>query len=282
MSDGKILYLLIYVDDILFATNNPKNGNFILKKLQTRYDVKSTQKATKFIDFEFNQLDSGVLINVQNYIDAVTITYDCKNTKYQGTPHEPGKYHTPERNDIDEKLFQRIIGTLHFISETCRADIAYAVNRLAIFTKSPMLQLLKEAKKILRYLSHSKEYGLFYNRNTKYCNLAIYSDASWGNVPGDRSSLDGHLITINRAPICLKLKKQNVIAKSSTAAGLVGITRALSSAEWLKNVLEFLKVKNITWTLMSDSVPAIKLLHGQSLTDSSRHMELKYFLVELF
>eukprot|EP00924_Labyrinthula_sp_SR-Ha-C_P008299 snap_masked-scaffold_11-processed-gene-8.14-mRNA-1 protein AED:1.00 eAED:1.00 QI:0/-1/0/0/-1/1/1/0/85 len=28
---------------------------------------------------------------------------------------------------------------------------------------------------------------------------------------------------------------------------------------------------------MSDGVPAIKLLHGQPLTDSSRHMELKYF-----
>eukprot|EP00924_Labyrinthula_sp_SR-Ha-C_P008465 snap_masked-scaffold_32-processed-gene-0.16-mRNA-1 protein AED:1.00 eAED:1.00 QI:0/0/0/0/1/1/2/0/266 len=260
MPDGKIVYLLIYVDDILFATNNPKNGNFILKKLQTRYDVKSTQKATKFNGFEFNQLDIGVLVNVQNYILAVTFTYDCKDTKYHGTPHEPGKYHTPEE----------------------MADTVYAVNRLAVFTKISTLQLLKEAKKILRYLSHSKEYGLFYNRNTKYCNLAIYSDASWGNVPGDSSSLDGHLIIINRAPICWKLKKQNVIAKSSTESELVGITRALSSAEWLKIVLEFLKVKNITWTLMSDSVPAIKLLHGQSLTDSSGHMEMKYFLVELF
>eukprot|EP00924_Labyrinthula_sp_SR-Ha-C_P012295 snap_masked-scaffold_10-processed-gene-2.36-mRNA-1 protein AED:1.00 eAED:1.00 QI:0/-1/0/0/-1/1/1/0/207 len=207
MPDGEIVYLLIYVDDILFATNNPKNGNFILRKLKTRYDVKSTQKATKFIGFEFSQLNDGVLVNVQNYIDAVTITYDCKDTKYQGTQHEPGKYHTPEGNIIDENLSQRIVGALQFISETCRPDIAYAVKRLAVITKCPTLQLLKEAKKILKYLNHSKEYGLFYKRNTKYCNVAIYSDASWANVPGDRSSLDGHLITINKIPICWKSKK---------------------------------------------------------------------------
>eukprot|EP00924_Labyrinthula_sp_SR-Ha-C_P001906 snap_masked-scaffold_30-processed-gene-2.29-mRNA-1 protein AED:0.95 eAED:1.00 QI:0/-1/0/1/-1/1/1/0/104 len=71
--------------------------------------------------------------------------------------------------------------------------------------------------------------------------------------------------------------EKNIIAKLSTEKELVGITSALSSAEWLRNVLEFLEVKNITWTLISDSVSAIKLFHGQSLTDSSRHMELKYF-----
>eukprot|EP00924_Labyrinthula_sp_SR-Ha-C_P016251 augustus_masked-scaffold_52-processed-gene-1.23-mRNA-1 protein AED:0.85 eAED:1.00 QI:0/-1/0/1/-1/1/1/0/337 len=277
MPDREIIYLLVYVDDILFATNSQKNGNVILRKLQSAYDIKVTQKATKFIGFEFNQLKHGVLINVEKYIEAITKTYDCENTKEQKTPHEPGKYHSPEGNKIEEKLYQRIIGAVHFIAETCRPDIAYAVNRLAVFTKEPTLQLLKEAKKIIKYLNYTKEYGLYYKKNTRKCEIRIYSDTSWGNVPGDRSSLDGHLITLNNTPISWKSKKQNIIAKSSTEAELVGITRALSSAEWLKNILNFLEIRNVTWSIKSDSMPAIKLLQGQSLTDSSRHMELKYF-----
>eukprot|EP00924_Labyrinthula_sp_SR-Ha-C_P013410 snap_masked-scaffold_5-processed-gene-1.22-mRNA-1 protein AED:1.00 eAED:1.00 QI:0/-1/0/0/-1/1/1/0/1350 len=275
--DGEYDFILIYVDDILISVKKDYNAHKILRELQSVYDIKSTDKAQNFIGFEIIDNSNTKFISLQNYITNSADLFDLERSKTIETPHQPGVYVLQEDNTINPTLYQRIVGILHFICEMVRPDISFIVNRLAVFTKKPAIEHLRAAKRVLKYLLGTKEYGIHYKKNKKIFEMYIFSDASWKNVTGDLSSLDGHIILLNGGPICWKSKKQKNISKSSTEAEVVGLTRALSTAEWVKNLLTFLEVDKLKVRIFTDSLSTIKLLQGQTLSEKSRHMGVNFF-----
>eukprot|EP00924_Labyrinthula_sp_SR-Ha-C_P013438 augustus_masked-scaffold_5-processed-gene-2.2-mRNA-1 protein AED:0.46 eAED:0.46 QI:0/0/0/0.5/1/1/2/0/889 len=275
--DGEYDFILIYVDDILISVKKDYNAHKILRELQSVYDIKSTDKAQNFIGFEIIDNSNTKFISLQNYITKSADLFDLERSKTIETPHQPGVYVLQEDNTINPTLYQRIVGILHFICEMVRPDISFIVNRLAVFTKKPAIEHLRAAKRVLKYLLGTKEYGIHYKKNKKIFEMYIFSDASWKNVTGDLSSLDGHIILLNGGPICWKSKKQKNISKSSTEAEVVGLTRALSTAEWVKNLLTFLEVDKLKVRIFTDSLSTIKLLQGQTLSEKSRHMGVNFF-----
>eukprot|EP00924_Labyrinthula_sp_SR-Ha-C_P003637 snap_masked-scaffold_3-processed-gene-1.41-mRNA-1 protein AED:0.24 eAED:0.24 QI:0/-1/0/1/-1/1/1/0/170 len=158
-----------------------------------------------------------------------------------------------------------------------RPDVSLIVNRLATFTKKPAIEHIRPAKRVLKYLLCTKTYGILYRKNFNNWTMNVYSDASWKNVTGDKWSLKGYLITLNGGAVSWKIKKQKNISISSTVAELVGLTRALSTAEWIKNVLNFMDVKDLDVNVFTDSLSTVKLIQGQTLSEKPRHMGVKYF-----
>ena len=53
-----------------------------------------------------------------------------------------------------------------FMTNTTRLDIAFAVNKLATYTANPSLQHARALKRILRYLSGTRNYGMTYKKST--------------------------------------------------------------------------------------------------------------------
>eukprot|EP00924_Labyrinthula_sp_SR-Ha-C_P014697 snap_masked-scaffold_85-processed-gene-0.28-mRNA-1 protein AED:0.17 eAED:0.22 QI:0/-1/0/1/-1/1/1/0/124 len=105
--------------------------------------------------------------------------YECKTTKHVITPHYPGVYYYKTQKPIKPKLFQSIIGTLSCVSDVCRPDLSFAVNRLAVFGSEPGIEHVRYAKKIVKFTYQTKEYGLRFMKNKKKIDLTLYTDASW-------------------------------------------------------------------------------------------------------
>eukprot|EP00924_Labyrinthula_sp_SR-Ha-C_P006383 maker-scaffold_57-snap-gene-0.4-mRNA-1 protein AED:0.44 eAED:0.44 QI:0/0/0/0.5/0/0/2/0/176 len=168
------------------------------------------------------------------------------------TPHQPGMYILQADNKIEPTLYQRIIGILHFICEMARPYVSFIVNRLPTFTKKPAIKHLRAAKKVLKYLLCTRTYGIWYRKNINNWTMNVNSDASWKNVTSDDWSLNGYLITLNGGVVSWKSKKQNNISKSSTETALVALTRALSTAEWIKNVFNFMEEKKLNVNVFAD------------------------------
>eukprot|EP00924_Labyrinthula_sp_SR-Ha-C_P014704 maker-scaffold_85-snap-gene-0.44-mRNA-1 protein AED:0.33 eAED:0.41 QI:0/0/0/1/0/0/3/0/166 len=155
--------------------------------------------------------------------------YECKTTKHVITPHYPGVYYYKTQKPIKPKLFQSIIGTLSCVSDVCRPDLSFAVNRLAVFGSEPGIEHVRYAKKIVKFTYQTKEYGLRFMKNKKKIDLTLYTDASW------KTSIDGYLLLANGTPISWKSKRQKTISKSSTEAetiGLGGQSRDTEITKW--------------------------------------------------
>jgi hypothetical protein len=74
--------------------------------------------------------------------------------------------------------YASFIGSINYCSIATRPDIAYATNKCAQFTHKLTLVHWEAAKQIVRYLTHTAEHGILFQREGKgvegYCHDPIY------------------------------------------------------------------------------------------------------------
>eukprot|EP00924_Labyrinthula_sp_SR-Ha-C_P011808 snap_masked-scaffold_88-processed-gene-0.7-mRNA-1 protein AED:0.52 eAED:0.52 QI:0/-1/0/1/-1/1/1/0/271 len=222
----------------------------------------------------------GTYISLKEYIEELNQNYQTGNIAQKiNTPYIPNEYlYKEEDGALDPALYQSIIGSLTYVSETIIPDIAFAVNRLAVFGNCPTKKHLNAAKRVLRYLSQTKDLGTTIRSFGRNLCIEVYSNASWGNVP-DGTSIDGYIILVNSIPISWKSRKQKEVAKSTTEAETIALARALSTLVWITTLLKFLRMKEPEVEIYCESLSTIKLLDDHSLSFRSRHMNIKYFFV---
>lgn len=65
-------------------------------------------------------------------------------------------------NDEDKLKFQRLVGLLNHLQRMTRPDISFVMSFLSSSLSSPYTSDLNHAKYVLRYISGTFDYGLFY------------------------------------------------------------------------------------------------------------------------
>jgi hypothetical protein len=70
----------------------------------------------------------------------------------------------PDRNAGNHSnSYTRLMGKLQFIVNAIRPDIAYVVSKLSSYTANPSMQHITMLKRVLRYLSETRSYGITYH-----------------------------------------------------------------------------------------------------------------------
>jgi hypothetical protein len=87
---------------------------------------------------------------------------------------------------VDQKLFRSIIGSLLYIT-AYRVDVMFSICMCARFQASSREVHLKVAKRILRYLKHTLNIGLWYPEGAQF-ELIGYSDSDYVGCKVDRKS----------------------------------------------------------------------------------------------
>ena len=143
-----------------------------------------------------------------------------------------------------EKTFQQeyaqAIGSLMYVMNGTRLDIAYAVSKLSRYSSNPGLNLWKAIVRVLRYLKYTQNYGLHY---TKYpAILEGYCDANWISDTKDSKSTSGYLFTLGGGAVSWKSSKQTCIARSTMEYEFIALDKAGEEAEWLRHFLEDISI----------------------------------------
>ena len=187
---------------------------------------KATENVKHFLGFDINQDENGnIFVNQESFIQNILKLFEMDKSKTITTPIqanvEPmtkgdgGELH-------DKKLYQSIIGSLMYLSNGSRPDIAYAVGRLASRMSQPMKRNLTQAKGVLRYLKCMSKMGLTYKTkdNTKDLTITGFSDASFATGSKGKS-VDGYIVYANGMPLSFRSGQQSTIALSTTESEYV-------------------------------------------------------------
>ena len=134
----------------------------------------------------------------------------------------------------DQSIYMQIIGSLLFLSTRTRPDISFHVNYLSLFMKSATQNHFKLAKRVLAYISHTKDMNLKFH-GTAGINFTAYVDSSYASH-SDRKSQFGISIHLNdNSGSCISIsKKAKLLALSSTEAEYVGMFEAFKIILWLR------------------------------------------------
>ena len=76
---------------------------------------------------------------------------------------------------VDETTYRSIVGSLMFLTHT-RPDIAFSVSLVSRYMKNPSEIHMKAAKRILRYVKDTLNFGIHYYSAEKF-NLVGFSDS---------------------------------------------------------------------------------------------------------
>ena len=115
--------------------------------------------------------------------------------------------------------YASLIGSINYCAISTRPDISYATNKCAQFTSNPTITHWEAARRIVRYLLYTKDYGIFYSSEGKGIegyghNLSGYTDSDYAGDINDRKSTTGWVFTFNGSPISWASKKQNLVTRS--------------------------------------------------------------------
>jgi hypothetical protein len=161
-----------------------------------------------------------------------------------------------------------------------RLDISYTVNRLAAYTTNLGLEHHGTIKQILWYIAGMRTLGITYQKSqdvTEPNNLFHrYADAAYANTE-DLKSMTGYIFLAAGGAITWKLKKQSVIALSSTEAEYVVLAEAGHKAMWLRNLyreLGFLQ-QSVT-VIKGNNDGSVVLTHNPQFHQQSKHIAIHH------
>jgi hypothetical protein len=134
----------------------------------------------------------------------------------------------------------------------------FSVCMHARFQISPREVHLKAAKRILRYLKHTPNIGLWYPKGAQF-KLIGYSDLNYEGCKVDRKSTSGCYQFLGRSLVSWSSNKQNSVALSTTEAEYILAGNCCAQLLWMKQTLLDYGILFKNVPIMCDNESAIKL-----------------------
>ncbi|KAL5560523.1 hypothetical protein UlMin_036734 [Ulmus minor] len=132
--------LLVYIDDIIIASNNDLVVQKLKKTLDARFKLKDLGFLHFFIGLEIARTAKGISVSQRPYALQLLGDTGYLGNKPVATPMEPNLKLSQEDGELfdDPSLYRRLIGKLLYLTIT-RPNLSYVVNRLSQFLAKPRI-----------------------------------------------------------------------------------------------------------------------------------------------
>ncbi|KAF5445245.1 hypothetical protein F2P56_034311, partial [Juglans regia] len=201
--------LLIYVDDVIVASNNLDEVASIKQFLDDSFTIKDLGELKYFLGIEVARSAKGISLCQRKY--ALDILQDsgfsgCKPVAFPMESTLKLSANDSSTPLSDPALYRRLVGRLLYLTIT-RPDLSYSVQALSQFMANPSAKHLQAAERVLRYIKATPGQGIFLSTDSSL-HLKAYSDSDWGGCIDTRKSITGFTVFIGDSPISWKSKKQ--------------------------------------------------------------------------
>ncbi|KAL0431577.1 UNVERIFIED_CONTAM: Retrovirus-related Pol polyprotein from transposon TNT 1-94 [Sesamum radiatum] len=245
-SHNSFIIVCLYVDDMLIMGSN-RDVILTTKRMLTKhFDMKDMGLADVILGIKISKTSDGLALSQSHYIENILKKFKAYDSPPAKTPVDLNLHLAKNKGESEGQIeYSRIIGSLMYIMNCTRPDIAYAVNKLSRFTTV----------------------------------LEGYSDANWISDSKDTKSTSGYVFTIGGGAVSWKSSKQTCIARSTMESEFIALDKAGEEAEWLRNFLEDIPC----WTkpvpaimIHCDSQSAIGRAQSGMYNGKSRHIRRRH------
>ncbi|GJR13955.1 retrovirus-related pol polyprotein from transposon TNT 1-94 [Tanacetum coccineum] len=141
------LHVQIYVDDIIFASTDPKDCDHFSNEMSSKFQISMMGQISFFLGLQISQNPRGIFINQSKYANEILKKFDLHKSDPVDTP-------MVERTKLDEDLsgipvdqtqYRSMIGSLMYLTAS-RPDLVFVVCMCARYQSKPTKKHLEAVK----------------------------------------------------------------------------------------------------------------------------------------
>jgi hypothetical protein len=296
----------VYVDDLLIAGDNLRIIDDVKNLFKLQYKMQDLGPMEFVLGTEVTQNIEAKTIKLSQhrYTEDMLKKFDMWECKPKPTPMQPNslltKSQSPktdaERAAMESVPYREAVGSLLWLANGTRPDIAYAVGQCARFLSNPGKAHWEAVRHIMRYLKGTVNLGITYDGNKEIVtygftkgdlpivngklNPQIFADADYANDPDSRRSITGYTYLLAGAPISWQSRQQKSVALSTMEAEYMAACAATQEAMWLRMLLRDLGVgADEPMVLNEDNESCIAFSKGPADHRRSKHIDIRYHFV---
>lgn len=284
--------LLVYVDDILMASNSEHLLRVIKQLLTSEFEMTEMGEPSYLLGVQIkrDKIKGILTLNQAKYVEDMLVKFKMQDAHPSSTPLTSGiKLERPdndltlskaEKTELAAIPYREAVGTLIYLTCLTRPDLAFPVHMVSQFMSSYRTDHWGQVKKIFRYVKGTKHYGLTYRRTQKPKQLEGYTDSDWGSDPVTRKSVAAYLFLLAEGPISWLCKKNQSVCLSSTESEYKALTLACKEAVWCRRCLDDLgKQQQEPTVIYCDNSGATALTNNPVFHARTKHIAVHHHFI---
>jgi hypothetical protein len=275
-----MVYLLLYVDDIVLIASSDALHQWTIRSLQSEFSMKDLGSLHHFLGISVTRQSSGLYLSQRQYCLEILDRAGMSNCKPCATPVDTNaKLSAVDGAPVAAPTdYRSLADTLQYLTFT-RPNISYAIQQVCLHMHDPREPHLAALKRILRYLRGTPDLGLHIRRSTPV-DLTAYSDADWAGCPDTRKSTSGYTVFLGDNLVSWSSKRQHTVSRSSAEAEYREVANAVAETTWLQQLLHELHTPPSHSTLVyCDNVSVVYLSTNPVQHQRTKHVEIDLHFV---
>ncbi|CAM8970236.1 unnamed protein product [Rhodiola kirilowii] len=275
-----LLYLLVYVDDIILTGNDSTVIRQFIARTDKEFSIKDLGSLHYFLGLEVSSTSSGLFLGQAKYARDILRRAGMTDDAVVSTPFLPLSQLHSSTSELfaNPTLYRSLVGALQYLTIT-RPDLAFAVNSVSQFLQDPRVDHFAAVTRILRYVRGTIHYGLSF-RSACSSVVSGYSDADWARCLETRRSTYGYAVFLGNNIVSWSAKKQPTVSRSSTESEYRALANSAAEVVWLSHLLRDLRFSlSGPPLLLCDNRSAIFLAQNPVAHKRAKHIDIDYHFV---
>ncbi|CAI7932747.1 unnamed protein product [Closterium sp. NIES-54] len=278
-------YVLVYVDDLVFATADTEALAHVKSELQKRHTCTDLGELTSYLGLRItrDRAQRTITLTQSHMVQQVLQRFGFTYSSPQSTPLPTS--HTRSSPPSDESVepsgpYPELVGCLMYLMTCTRPDLAYPLSLLACYVAPGRHRKVNwdAAKRVLRYLYSTSGMGLVLGGRARVV-LTGHADASWVDDLATQRSSQGYTFSLGSGSVSWRSTRSSSVLSFSCEAEIYAGAMAAQELRWLTYPLTDLgEAPRSPPVLYVDNKAMLAFCQEHRLEHRTKHIALRYFL----
>ncbi|GJT28435.1 retrovirus-related pol polyprotein from transposon TNT 1-94 [Tanacetum coccineum] len=273
-----ILLVQIYVDDIIFASTDPKAYDIFSNEMSSKFQMSMMGQMSFFLVLQVSQSPGGIFINQSKFALEILKKFGMDSCDPVDTPMVDRLKldEDPLWIPVDQTRFCSMVGSLMYLTAS-RPDLLFDVCMCARYQALPTKKHLEALKRVFWYLRGTINWGLWYPKDIAMA-LTAYADVDHAGCQDTQSMLGSAQFLIDKL-VSRSSKKQKSIAISTTEAEYIAMSGCCAQILWMRSQLTDCGFPFNKIPLYCDNRSAIALCCNNVQHSRSKHIDIQHHFI---
>ncbi|CAI7840926.1 unnamed protein product [Closterium sp. NIES-54] len=278
-------YILVYVDDLVFATADTAGLAHVKSEPQKRHTCIDLGELRSYLGLQITRDRARRTITltqshmVQQVLQRFNFTYSSPQATPLSTRHSLSALPSDESVEPSGP-YPELVGCLMYLMTCTRPDLAFPLSILARYVAPGRHQPehMAAAKRVLRYLCSTSGLGLVLGGRSPIV-LTGHADASWVDDLATQRSSHGYTFSLGSGSVSWRSTSCSSVLSSSCEAEIYAGAMAAQELRWLTYMMTDLgEPPRSPPVLYVDNKAMLALCREHRLEHRTKHIALRYFL----